>query len=328
MSSHINRVIGGYFELELPKIKAEKYPDAVKYQSARAAFFALLQQIPDIKRVWAPTYICDSMLAPIYAAGKELAFYSINEKFRINEPIKLDRDDLLLYVNYFGVCGENVGEILKRYSPDQVVIDCSQAFYSGPYDCLASIYSPRKFFGVPDGGLLVTRLVMSLPQEQDQGSANRMKHLIKRLAFSAEDGYASYKSAEESLCDLTPKIMSALTMRLLESIDYEGVEKKRKRNFEILHKRVGETNLLSLTQAVDAPMCYPYFPAKTLNKASLAKHRIFIPTYWPDVCKRARPDDFSTIAAKNIFPVPCDQRLDGEIDIDILISFINKVDEP
>lgn len=226
MSSHINRVIGGYFELELPKIKAEKYPDAVKYQSARAAFFALLQQIPDIKRVWAPTYICDSMLAPIYAAGKELAFYSINEKFRINEPIKLDRDDLLLYVNYFGVCGENVGEILKRYSPDQVVIDCSQAFYSGPYDCLASIYSPRKFFGVPDGGLLVTRLVMSLPQEQDQGSANRMKHLIKRLAFSAEDGYASYKSAEESLCDLTPKIMSALTMRLLESIDYEGVEKK------------------------------------------------------------------------------------------------------
>ena len=34
--------IGGYFELELPPPRGERYPDALRYQSARAAFLALL----------------------------------------------------------------------------------------------------------------------------------------------------------------------------------------------------------------------------------------------------------------------------------------------
>lgn len=317
-----NKAIGGYFELELPTGKGGKYPGALRYQSARAAFFALLQQMPDTKRVWAPTYICDSMLAPIYAAGKRVEFYSINERFAIDELLTLHQDDLLLYVNYFGVCGDNVADVLLRYSSAQVIIDCSQAFFSGPYDCLATIYSPRKFFGVPDGGLLVTKQVLTLPPEQDQGSVSRMDHLVRRIAFSAEEGYASYKLAEESLNDLTPRRMSALTMCLLESIDYMEVEKKRKRNFKMLHNALGTTNLLSLTHTIDAPMCYPYLPSKLLNKACLVKHRIFIPTYWPDVGKRAHAGDFSPTAASKLLAIPCDQRYEL-IDLNAVVMKLN-----
>lgn len=231
--------IGGYFELELPQGLPEKYPDALKYQSARAAFLALLQHLPNIKRVWMPYYICDSMLAPVHAAGKELAFYSINERFAIKDTISVAADDLLLYVNYFGVCEENVAEVLAQYEPAQLVIDCSQAFYSAPFECLATIYSPRKFFGVPDGGLLYSQIPISTPEEVDVTSFVRTEHLLRRLGDSPEGGYAAYQRAEESLSDLEPRKMSNLSERILASIDFEAVRRIRKENFKMLNDWLG-----------------------------------------------------------------------------------------
>lgn len=320
-----SKAIGGYFELELPLEKREKYPEALKFQSARAAFYALLQTTQNVRCVYAPAYICDSMLAPIVAAGKILVLYEIDENFSIKGNISLNDDDLLLYVNYFGICGIVVNEILKQYPPDQIVIDCSQAFYSGPYDCLATIYSPRKFFGVPDGGLLVTKKAPETPAEQDQGSIFRMSHLLQRLAFSAEEGYMYYKAAEESLKDFMPKGMSSLTLRLLEAVDYSEAENKRISNFMSLHNILASSNLLPLGDINEAPMCYPYLPSKSIDRAFLAKHRIYVPIYWPEVLTRGNSGDFGMKAAGELIAIPCDQRY-SEIDINkIAIGLINGI---
>lgn len=305
-----SKAIGGYFELELPLEKREKYPGALKFQSARAAFYALLQKMQTVRRVFAPAYICDSMLAPITTAGKKLELYEIDENLFINEKITLSNTDLLLYVNYFGVCSANVKKVLKQYCQDQVVIDCSQAFYSGPYECLATIYSPRKFFGVPDGGLLITKNVLETPVEQDEGSVSRMIHLLQRLAFSAEEGYANYKTSEESLNDLIPRQMSNLTQRLLEAVEYSKVEIKRKSNFSFLHNILASSNLLPLDDINEAPMCYPYLPSKGIDRSFLAAHRIYVPTYWPDVLTRGNTDGFGIRAARELIAIPCDHRYD------------------
>ena len=50
------KAIGGYFELELPRGQDDYYPQALKYQSARAAFYALLL-FAKPQRVWMPYYI-------------------------------------------------------------------------------------------------------------------------------------------------------------------------------------------------------------------------------------------------------------------------------
>lgn len=302
------KAIGGYFELELTQGFPEKYPNALKYQSARAAFLALLQPLQKIKRVWMPYYICDSMLAPIHAAGKEIAFYSINEWFAIKDRIPLEDGDLLLYVNYFGVCDGNVATVLTQYDPAQVVIDCSQAFYSGPFECLATIYSPRKFFGLPDGGLLITSQALEPPSAQDHDSLKRCAHLLARLAFSAEEGYESYKAAESSLDDLTPKVMSQLTQRMLTTIDYSATAEQRSENFAFLHKELGSSNRISLVLSKNSPLCYPYLTKRKINKKKLAEKRIFIPAYWPDVLRRNLKDCFELTAADQILAIPCDQR--------------------
>lgn len=308
--SLLNKAIGGYFELELPQGLQEKYPNALKYQSARAAFLALLENLPKIKRVWVPYFICDSMLNQVHKADKEISFYTINEHFSINGTLSLAEDELLLYVNYFGVCDCNVSGILKQYNPDQIVIDCSQAFYSGPYECLATIYSPRKFFGVPDGGLLLTNQRIKPPTEQDCESLNRCTHLLERIGFSAEAGYSNYEAAESSLQDLSPKVMSQLTRRLLSVIDYAAIEKKRNENFRILQLEFGSTNNLHIAFRHNAPLCYPYLPLKKINKLNLIKKRIFIPTYWSEVLQRTSKFSFERNVTDKLLAIPCDQRYD------------------
>ncbi|MEG0937454.1 MAG: hypothetical protein RSE32_03660 [Comamonas sp.] len=320
--SSSNSAIGGYLQLETPQQKRTWHQGALQYQSARAAFCSLLQSMPNVSRVWMPAYICDSMLSPIKFSGKEFVFFHINEKFDIATKIELEKNDLLLYVNYFGGCEPNIHRILEKYNRQQVIIDCSQAFYAGPYNCLATIYSPRKFFGVPDGGIMFSNREITPVIEQDEDSISRMDHLIARLALSAEMGYASYQRAEASLENCSPKKMSVLTQKLLESIDYLAVQKCRLRNFSILQKALGDKNQLNFDFSTITPLCYPYLPKNLISKNHLAENSVFIPTYWQDALNRNELNEFESTLASRLVAIPCYQGL-VESDIEILIEEMN-----
>lgn len=311
--------IGGYFELELPHARPFMYQGALKYQSARAAFLALLR-VSTPKRVWMPYYICDAMLAPVRASGAEIFFYSLDKHLGIADDITLDSADILLYVNYFGVCFGQVEKVLDRFNPSQVVLDFSQAFFIEPQKCLATIYSPRKFFGVPDGGLIFTELPLCTPELLDTGSAGRMQHLIKRLAGSPELGYEDYQRSETSLDDLEPRQMSNLTNRLLSSIDFGDAHARRNENFLSLHKVLGTTNRLALDAEPDGPLCYPYFSSDAGLRKKLISQRVFVPTYWADALSRINGYCLEGDLVNSILPIPCDQRYSSKDMTKVLSS--------
>lgn len=308
----MSEAIGGYFELELSLSKPTLYPGALAYQSARAAFFALLRTGRP-KRVWMPRYICDAMLVPLANVGVDCAFYNIDDSFNVADPVNLLPNDWLLYVNYFGICSENVDKTLERFDSARVVLDHSQALYSAPRDCLATIYSPRKFFGLPDGGLLVTGMRVEAPSEIDERSVSRVAHLVKRLAGSPESGYDDYRLAERSLDDLEPRIMSRLTQRILESVDYDRARVQRNQNFKFLHEKIGRFNQLGIaSRNIDGPLCYPFKSSRPGLKDYLISKRVFIPTYWPEVRRRTSDGDIELELLSFCNSIPCDQRYNIE----------------
>lgn len=307
-----NDAIGGYFGLELPASKDYLYPHAKRFQSARASFYALLLEGRPSK-VWMPIYICDSMLAPLIKAHVEIEFYSLNADFTIKEKIKLEKNEWLFYVNYFGICTKNQLKILTKYQPDQIVFDHSQAFFQPPLNCLATIYSPRKFFGIPDGGLLVSKLNINQPEEVDNGSVERAAHLLKRLSSTPESGYPDYQASEKSLMDFVPKTMSTLTDRILSSIDFEDIRAKRNANFNFLHNLLSENNMISIdANVIDGPLAYPFLTSIETLKTVLIKNRIFVPTYWPECEDRAKHGSYEQELTRCLVPLPCDQRYGGE----------------
>jgi hypothetical protein len=249
------------------------------------------------------------MLDPIKATGTEIVFYDIDSGLGVSNDIQIEDEDWLLYVNYFGVCTTQEDRLLKRFSSSQLIFDHSQAFFSPPRDCLATIYSPRKFFGVPEGGLLLTSLHVIEPEEIDTGSVARCTHLLKRLDGTPEEGYQDFKNSEETFSDMQSRRLSLLTDRLLGSIDYDACKKQRNTNFHFLHEQLKHLNDFNLDLSrIDGPMCYPLMVDDATIQLRLQDNRVFVPTYWPEVGSRAKLGSFERRLLDKSLPLPCDQR--------------------
>lgn len=128
-------------------------------------------------------------------------------------------DECFLYTNYFGFKGTFI-QALPQLS--NIIIDNSQAFFSKALPSFDTFYSPRKFFGVPDGGYLFaynkSMLDLEFPQAR---SYDRFAHLLKRIDLSAEEGYAEFQVNDSKVSDEAIIQMSKLTRRILSSMDYD-----------------------------------------------------------------------------------------------------------
>ncbi len=321
--SLLTDTLGGYIGLELPDNNDVWLSKALKFNSARAAFASLVEQI-EARSVWLPRYLCDTMSSVLSGRGVELKFYDLTERFEINERLRVDVGSVILFVNYFGMCNRQAQDVIDEYGADNVVIDNSQALFGEPFGALATIYSPRKFFGLPDGGLLFSDDPrIKQPELRDTTSESRIGHLISRMTESPEAAYQKYQDAEEAISELPVLGMSRLTERLLRSVNYDAARVARTRNAQYLDKRLREYNKLSLDIGEDtAPLCYPFLPnTATASRAELIKNRVFVPSYWPEVLQRSEEGSFEWDMVTNGLFLPCDQRYTEE-DMERLVSLL------
>jgi len=302
--------IGGYFALDLPDY-GDAFPNAIKFQSGRAALRSVLENI-GVRRVLLPAYICDSVIQAVVDAGVAVETYWLDDSlYPKGLPSPFSEVYTLLYVNYFGLCEANIIRLIQDIPNNQLIIDNSQALFTLPTNALATIYSPRKFVGVPDGGLLVTSgLKIKAPGDEDTCSLDRMRQLLLRMAYTAQDGYPDYLEAENSLSDTRPLRMSRFTSRILAGIDMPTVKRKRRENFMALADRLDKYNLCKWSLGSGSvPLCYPLVVGWDVQhlKKDLVKKGIYIPTYWPDAKPRVT-DGIESSLTNCCLAVPCDQR--------------------
>lgn len=303
--------IGGYFELEL-RAGSHYHVDAIKLNSARNCFEYILRA-KQYKKVYIPFYTCEVMLEPIRKLGIEYEFYSIDMLLNPIFEKDLNIDEAFLYTNYFGLKQSTV-EFLAGKIGRNLIIDNAQAFYAKPIKGIDTFYSARKFFGVPDGAYLYTDKEITEELELDI-SSDRMSHLLKRLEQGAEAAYDDFKNNEDSLIAQPIKRMSKLTESILCSIDYEEIKHKRIENYAFLNSALQEINMLSIFDLKNAvPMVYPFFIKEEGLRKKLIKNKIFVPTYWPNVFDWCNLHQAEYCLAKEIIPIPIDQRY-NKIDL-------------
>lgn len=141
------KAIGGYFELECGKSPLY-HEDGVYLNICRNAIRYLIRAL-GIRKIHLPYYTCHVVAEAIAQENCEIIRYRLDREMM--PAIEFPKDDFIIYNNYFGVLGKKV-EVLSKIYPN-LIVDNAQAFYSRP-ECRAAVYSPRKFFGLPDGGIL------------------------------------------------------------------------------------------------------------------------------------------------------------------------------
>lgn len=301
------REIGGYFELD-------KYSMPMLHEGAIALncgrnTLAYLIEAKGIEKIKVPKFLCDTVREVCEKEKISISFYSITRDF-LPEELTLEADEWLYLVNFYGqLDNDTIRGYVEKY--ERVIVDHAQAYFQMPLENVDTLYTCRKFFGVADGGILYTdtKLDREIPRDE---SFDRMKFVLGRFERSASEFYAEAASNNDFFADEPIKLMSKLTENLLHGIDYEAVKQKRTRNFEILHEAFGKINPLKLTVPQGAFM-YPLYLEKGGEiRRKLQAKKIFIPTLWPDVFEHCDESELEYDYAKNILPIPVDQRYDEE----------------
>lgn len=318
----MNDAIGGYFELELRR--GEHYhKDALRLNTARNCFeYVVLAR--KYEKVYIPYYTCEVMLQPLQRHHIAYEFYHIGKNLEPLETVNLKPGEAFLYTNYFGL-KQSCVERLARIYQSQLIVDNAQAFFAPRVAGIDTFYSPRKFFGVPDGGYLYTDCLLEQEFPRDK-SFDRMRHLLRRIDEGAEAGYADFRQVDDSLDDNPIQRMSKLTKRLLENVDYEMIRERRRSNYSFLHNYLGKSNLLNKVelQDGDVPMVYPYYTNDFNLRKRLIESKIFVATYWLNVLQWCQREDLEANLCKNIIPLSVDQRYDRE-DIEKIIETIRSI---
>ncbi len=310
------REIGGYLELE--KFSGnEYYGNALALNTARNAFLYLVKK-KNISKVYLPYYLCDSLYKACERESIEYEFYNIGEDFSPVFNKSLQENEFIYIVNFFGQFDE---EKIKQFKEEykNIVLDNVQAFFTPPVKEIDTIYSCRKFFGVPDGAYLISDI--SLDELEEDCSKDRLAHLTGRLEKgSASSFYEDFQANEKNFENLKVKKMSKITHNILGAIDYREVIKRRNENWDILDKELSDRNMLKIKKP-NGPYVYPYYceDGEEMRKELISK-RIYVPTLWPNVLD-FEDCELEKNYTQNLLPLPIDQRYNKE-DMERIISCI------
>lgn len=308
--------IGGYMEIEenhFPML----HDKAIALNCGRNCL-AYLIRAKKIKKILLPKYSCSSIREICEKEGLEIRYYSI-DKYFLPKDINLLENEWLYLINYYGqLTNEHIEIFFAKFH--FIIVDQTHAYFQKPVNKVDTLYTCRKFFGVPDGGFLYTDIVLEEKYPQDE-SYKRMNFLMGRYERNASEFYGEYTS-NDKLFETEPiKQMSKLTMNLLRGIDYDAVKKRRTKNFIYLHNHLKQINKLQLTIPKGAFM-YPLYISNGIKvRQYLQKNKIYIPILWPNILNQCMKDELEYDMACNILPLPIDQRYDY-MEMNIMIRYI------
>jgi hypothetical protein len=296
-----NLSIGGYLEFEL-RNNSMFHENAINVNSGRNALRFLIR-IKNIKKIKIPFYICDAVRDVLVEENVSFTHYGINSELLPNADFT--EDDCVLFVNYFGLLDNKLYDIIKQTK--NPIVDNSQAFFSTTFSDCDSFYSPRKFFGVPDGGILLTKCDNRCNLSLDV-SFSRCMHLLKRADLSAEEGFGDYQKNENLISTLPLCLMSNLTEKILKNIDYGYVKQKRIDNFNYLHEQLHGINELIIENGKCCPLVYPLLINNNSIRDLLIENKIYCAKYWDDVVKYCDDSMFEYLLSNKLIALPIDQR--------------------
>lgn len=330
MPSLSGGIIGGLFGLEPTSLVRSNQqsnfdPSFIEYfLSARCAFYAVCQYVKP-RIAWLPSYLCGALLDPFRALGIPVRYYEDGPNFAsgtLQWIADVHARDLVLVIHYFGFANKTfpADELTKRGAV--VIEDASQSLFVKQLykESTCIIYSPRKFFGVPDGGVLTSSHIdgvclqplqppptewwkdalamVQMRREFDLvGGENRWFRLFRRVEETFPVGL--YRSSE-------------LARVLIETgTDYGSMRTARRENYLALAERLNEFALFPVLSDETVPVGFPVCVDAAQREAILEylyNEKIYPPVHWR--IDGIVPEHFqeSHSLSRRILTLLCDQR--------------------
>ena len=341
-----NKAIGGMFGLPGRLLDKPLLPDFLSGNpillfNARSGIRMVIDQLKPT-RVWLPSYLCPSILSAVNPEIAPPKFYPVAKDLSVvsdNFLSDILPGDLFLCIDYFGFPFDDGLLERVKHRGCTILRDCSQAlffnFASDPL-CDFHLFSPRKFLGVPDGGILhvknepIFQSCFLSPSDEEVAATMFQAAILRRDydLFGRNSDWFGYFQKGEALFTPIASPMSDLSRVLLRSgFDYELIQAQRRKNYLVLAERLSHIALFPFLPDDVVPLGFPVVvPHRDLVRAHLFEKEIYPPVHW-DI-DRIAPTEFgdSRDLARKIMTLPCDQRYDDNDMVyvaDCIMRFLN-----
>ena len=303
--------IGGYIEFEHYHGNM-LHEGALKLNSGRNCL-AYLIKVKKIEKIAIPYFLCDCIEDVCKKYGTQIRYYHIGEDL-LPTDFHIEEDEYLYLVNYYG---QIKAEAIERYKTEykNLILDNAHAYFDEPIEGVDALYTCRKYFGVPDGGILYTDSRSEI-EEQDY-SYDRIGFLAGRYEKTAGEFFEISSENEERFYHEPIRRMSKLTENILRSLDYQRIKRQRVLNMIRIHERLKDVNRM-LVEVPEGTFMYPLMIDNASElREKLIRQKIYIPKLWPNVLRNCPKDWIEWKLANNILPLPIDQRYSTE-DMDYI----------
>ena len=328
-----NKIIGGMFGLPdtvEPKAVIEtrrwKFLDESNLflANGRSGIYILIDRL-EPANVWMPSYLCSTMLEVVDEKKTNLRLYEVNYNLQVSSTEWIDRiqtGDIVVLIDYFGFPLDSNTATLAKKQGAWVLEDACQALLSehvGQYSDFI-LFSPRKFIGVPDGGIVVSccdvrfdnielkpapmswwlkvlEAAINRREFDRYGGQRRWYQLFRETETSAPYGYIA-------MSDVSKKL-------LLNCFDYSQIAQQRVENYSILLHKLKNIALFCSLPKGTVPLGFPVrHQQRNRVRESLFQKQIYPPVHW--TIDSVVPEGFqeSRRLADNIMTLLCDQRYD------------------
>jgi len=305
--------------------------------NARSGIHVLIEYL-GCRRIWLPSYLCPSIVQCVSRSRVQMMSYAIDGTLNVATSSwlhDLQAGDLVLFIDYFGFPADDSIAAEVKAKGCYVLEDASQALLTSKrlHSADYILYSPRKFVGVPDGGILVSACGRKCPSQNlmpppDSWWLANLEATIRRREFDAcgveNDWFAWYLRSKKA-SPVGPYRMSDVSQRLLLSaFDYDQIANKRVENYAFLLKELADIALFTDLPAGVVPLGFPVRlrDRETIRKA-MFNLRVYPAVHWAIGGIVAEEYAQSLDLSKQILTLPCDQRY-GQREMDAMVRVLRE----
>jgi len=282
--------------------------------SGRTAIDFVLQDISrPIKKVYMPSYACQSMLQPFKSREINIEFYDVvvNEDSGLDYRIDFAKEfDVFFAISYFGYEESFMDSVMEEFHNKDIIIieDITHRMLNDNNHSKKADYyiaSLRKWFPILSGGIAIKKngtfkdIPLISPSKQLMKSKKKAMQLkseyIKdsnQIDLSARKSvFLKYYSVFNKMISINYKNITIddYSKMLLSDININKVKKIRKNNAKAIHDYLNSNskNIRPLFKEVgksDYPLFVPTIVKKHIRdllRQHLIKNRIYCPIHWP-----------------------------------------------
>ena len=322
--------------------ESEEY-SKIFLKSGRNAFKAICNYISaDKRKVLFPAYHCGTESEPWYESDWEVEYYPIENNFtvdanKLKQCIIKAKPAVLVIQSYYGfdALNDECNALLQECMNKGIIIieDITQSILSDIRHQAVDYYiaSLRKFFAIPDGGVLISRqpiAIRKIAQGDNNIPLNAMQaYSLKREYFETknkgikEEFRAAYVVLNELISvNDNNYAMSDVSLKIWNSFDFTYIAQKRRENYRTLSEGLAKIDYLAITRTFDSDTTVPLFlPVLVKNntlrqelQAFLAEKDIYCPIIWKKSPRIVDCPKETSAIYERILCFPIDQRYDKE----------------